>query len=1242
MNEAHVGLKIRIQAFDDDEQMYPVEAEIISPGSGSIFFRDGWFALDAHGLGLDELDLEAYGKRLYDDLFDGPTDDAYKQALTYAHLETDGRLRLQLEIDQDAPELQVVRWETLHADDRRQLEPLAVNTQTPFSRYTALNIPEAEPGEYPVKILYAVANPSNLGDWDLATIDVESEIRNMMAACADLRRTGLVELAIMPGISQERMSRKLIRSIHSSLGREALISGPTSLDNLKSVLDQFHIFHFLGHGRFGKARSGRRKSPDDNNGETLFRAALFLESDEPDQAGTVDLVEDETFAEALATKDSTLKLVFMASCETARVSGERDQGSPLVGLAPRLVANGIPAVIAMQDLLEVEAAREMTAAFYGNLFLHGQVDRAMNQARYRVHNHEEAAWSVPVLYLRQTTLFEAEPVRLVMEKMHRASRQKYRPLPIEVAHLIGTQEVGNIQRYSDGLAATLGILDAIDTVFSEGDQFAAGVENEAGPPAGDEQRKAKRTPFALLVGRPGGTKTTQLQNIARHTVRISLAPESERKVVPVLVDLGDYFLAAAASGSRLEQMVFQALRYYWPDLTFEELKMRLDGQFGSSCFRLLFDGSSNMSSQHRHIIWEAIREFAGRYPAQQYVLTLDRRYYDSARLDMATDVLIMQPLSRRRLEEYLLSSGNPANEVLCRELSNKHLFDLAASPWVLIKMMEQATNNIFPRSRAEVLRDIFQQMLLDGFPETGGRREWAEESLFRLAYEMYQRRDRTWNEERVFATMADVRQYRDYSLDDLFTSMVDCGILARILPADVRFARRGLQAYCCAEAIARMDEAQRYHVIDDITASLGRLTRLRWWEPVLILLSGLVDNPNELLRAIDFGIDMTEGQQLFIMARCLLEIDPQRIDPAVRANVVNALIWRLHGDTERRVDRRARAAAFLGKLNAVVAADNLARIALGVDQPDADDSQAGRADMLPGTFQSEPNDIPGAGDSLVRLEAAMALAEIMSTQQAQLEEIARGYVERGFPVVAKLFHVLENWIGKDVDGLVQCLQDVDEHPGIRAISSYALSNIATRQANELLIKTFLEADEKQVPADLRWAVTESLTLIDSAAITRKIILPLLDEGHARRQKLLDTPAWRNRTDYYPYLVYLIGRLRSQEPIILDFLGNCINQSSELPLLLGAVKALGTLYAIDYQRHFVQLALGDFPETLALKNGQEEIWLRRVAIEALGHIGNQRCIQQLQEQRFDWPPELERALYLASQEIDWRLDYQPQR
>ena len=1270
MNEAHVDLKIRIRAINKDRQMYPVEAKVVSPSTGSTFFGDGWFDLDEQGLAQDKLDLEEYGKRLYSDLFDGPLDDAYNQALTYAHLETDGRLRVRLQIDRDAAELHSVRWETLHSRSEQQLEPVATNTQTPFSRYTALSIADAPPGEYPIKILYAVANPADIDEWDMARVDVETEIRNMLAACADLQRMGLIEVTVMPGQSEKELPKRFIKAIKSSLGEEGLISGPTSLKNLKSVLDQFHIFHFLGHGRFKKVSHRKDSSPERDRAGTeteIYQAALFLESDEESEAGSVDLVDDETFTEALSALDSSLKLIFLASCETARVDGDRRQGSPLVGLAPRLVANGTPAVIAMQDVIEMKAAREITASFYSHLFLHGQVDRALNQARYQVHDHEKAGWSVPVLFLRQTTLFEAEPVRLVMEKIHRAGRLKFRPLPIEVAHLVGPQEAGNIQRYSDGSAVTLGILDAVGTVFAEGalsGEATGGQENGPGKASG----MAEETKFALLIGRPGGTKTTQLDNIARYTVRKSLATDSRRKVVPVFVDLADYHIATAGAGSRLEQMVFQVLRYHWPDLTFEELQKRLEGDYGSSVFRLLLDASSGISSHHRHVVWEAIREFARQYPRQQYILTLDRRYYDSDSLDMASDILIMQPLSRRRVEEYLLTSGRPANEVLCRELSGKHLFDLAASPWVLIKMIEQAGSNIFPKSRAEVLQGIFQQMLAEQFPENDNRREWAEESLYRLAYQMYQQRDRMWGEEEVFAIMADVRQYRDYSLDSIYTALIECGILARTVPANVRFSRRGLQAYCCAEAIARMEFEERYHVIDDITASLGRLTRLRWWEPVLILLSGLVDNPNDLLKAIDFGIDMTEGQQLFVMARCLLEIDSKRVDSTVRDNVINALIWRLHGETERRVDRRARAAGFLGQLAATAAADNLARIALGVDLPE-EARHSESAVLQPGIFQKEPNDIPGAGDSLVRLEAALALSEIMSVQSAELKEIASEYTESGYEVVAELLAVLELWMKNDIDGLAKRLHCPTDYPGIRAISGYALGNIATAEANEVLIDAFLmagvanephkanesgetsgpgetsepgETDEPPTPDNLRWALTEALTLLDSAEIAKRIILPLLDESPTRDQEAIDPLIWERRSAYYPYLVYLIGRIRSQEPIILEFLHNRVNQPGKLPILLGAVKALGTLYAVEYQQQFIKIAMGEFPKWIALKTEQEEIWLRRVAIEALGHIGDQGCIQQLQAKRENWPPELERALYLASQEIDWRLDYQPKR
>ena len=56
-------------------------------------------------------------------------------------------------------------------------------------------------------------------------------------------------------------------------------------------------------------------------------------------------------------------------------------GARFLGLAPKLVAAGVPAVLAMQDLVPIKTATEFSATFYRELLEYGQVDRASNAAR---------------------------------------------------------------------------------------------------------------------------------------------------------------------------------------------------------------------------------------------------------------------------------------------------------------------------------------------------------------------------------------------------------------------------------------------------------------------------------------------------------------------------------------------------------------------------------------------------------------------------------------------------------------------------------------------------------------------------------------------------------------------------------------------------------------------------------------------------------------------------------------------
>jgi hypothetical protein len=54
-----------------------------------------------------------------------------------------------------------------------------------------------------------------------------------------------------------------------------------------------------------------------------------------------------------------------------------------VGIGPRLVQLGVPAVIAMQDYVAMDDARLFAAAFYRSLVQNGLVDAAVNERPQR-------------------------------------------------------------------------------------------------------------------------------------------------------------------------------------------------------------------------------------------------------------------------------------------------------------------------------------------------------------------------------------------------------------------------------------------------------------------------------------------------------------------------------------------------------------------------------------------------------------------------------------------------------------------------------------------------------------------------------------------------------------------------------------------------------------------------------------------------------------------------------------------
>ncbi|HEX6861233.1 MAG TPA: SIR2 family protein, partial [Thermoanaerobaculia bacterium] len=91
-----------------------------------------------------------------------------------------------------------------------------------------------------------------------------------------------------------------------------------------------------------------------------------------------------------------LRLAFLACCQSAT----RSPADALRGLAPALVSAGVPAVVAMQDLVPVETARRFAAVFYGRLLVHGLADLAANEARSALLAAGLPGAAIPVAFLR--------------------------------------------------------------------------------------------------------------------------------------------------------------------------------------------------------------------------------------------------------------------------------------------------------------------------------------------------------------------------------------------------------------------------------------------------------------------------------------------------------------------------------------------------------------------------------------------------------------------------------------------------------------------------------------------------------------------------------------------------------------------------------------------------------------------------------------------------------------------------
>lgn len=295
-------------------------------------------------------DAEKLGHTLRTFLFPPLIRDLFLRTKERAESEGKAGVRVRLNIFRESRDLYQIPWEYVR-DDKAFM---ALNEETPIVRYMPTNRSPQDVGvPEKVRILVAWASPS-----DQELLDVEGEVAVVQEALNPLIESGRVEVQVVEH-AQASQLRRAVRSMKP------------------------HILHFIGHGILQDSGEG----------------ALALEG----RDGTTALIDAEKLLVLLQGDDT--KLVMLSACQTAATSEDEpdhESARALMGVAPKLVWGGTPAVVAMQFNLPDDAGAPFMETFYEFLANGKPLDTAVTEARIGLYFDfdDQIFWAIPVLFMR--------------------------------------------------------------------------------------------------------------------------------------------------------------------------------------------------------------------------------------------------------------------------------------------------------------------------------------------------------------------------------------------------------------------------------------------------------------------------------------------------------------------------------------------------------------------------------------------------------------------------------------------------------------------------------------------------------------------------------------------------------------------------------------------------------------------------------------------------------------------------
>lgn len=351
MMKPYADLELEVQARADGG--YTAELRYRAPRSTAdanvaAELPPGQF--DPQQLAEAALDPREYGRRLTMMLFaDVRLRKTFVRAIDAAR-QAQTPLRIRLRLDQADETLNAIRWELLQDPDDEDLAFLVTSERTLFSRFPSSEDmePVVPPPMKDLDALVAIANPSDLGRFKLASVDTAGELGRIREAL------GTVKTRV--------------------LAREGGERGTTLNAIVEALRDGPEVLYLVCHGTFREGKS-----------------YLWLEAED----GTVQRIEGGEFVARLKELAQRPLLVVLAACQGA---GTSHAEGALAAIGPQLAAAGMASVVAMQGSVQVETVAALMPVFFTELRRDGQIDRAMAAARAAVGDRPD--WWMPVLFMR--------------------------------------------------------------------------------------------------------------------------------------------------------------------------------------------------------------------------------------------------------------------------------------------------------------------------------------------------------------------------------------------------------------------------------------------------------------------------------------------------------------------------------------------------------------------------------------------------------------------------------------------------------------------------------------------------------------------------------------------------------------------------------------------------------------------------------------------------------------------------